>query len=183
MIIFAQLIIVRTVPGEMMLTTPPKAQVQVEPETRAGTPPIRVFGASGIHGVVAGTHGMGVSTPRAAAVAAATVGLARLLHIPKVARLTPGALSGMAAAGRPSTMTRRIGSTFRTAGARPKVHWTIAPVTVDWGICLAYFLLPLTDASSSAPLVVTKQMTLRSSSVSQPRAEGSSQVYQRLESR
>jgi len=44
---------------------------------RAGMLPIKTIGDPGIHGaVVAGTHGMGVSAPMAAAVAAATVGLA-----------------------------------------------------------------------------------------------------------
>ena len=40
-----------------------------------GTPPHCTIGDPGIHGaVVAGLHGRGVSTPRAAAVAAATLG-------------------------------------------------------------------------------------------------------------
>ncbi len=42
------------------------------------------IGAPGAHGAeVAGTQGIGVSTPSAAAVAAATVGFAREEHIPK----------------------------------------------------------------------------------------------------
>jgi hypothetical protein len=43
---------------------------------------MRTVGEPGTHGaVVAGMHGMGVKTPRAAAVAEATVGLARDVHI------------------------------------------------------------------------------------------------------
>ena len=77
---------------------------------------------------MAGTHGMGVSTPRAAAVAATTMGLARLEHIPKVAMFTNGLLSMIVAAGRPATMVRLTGSTFRTAGAAPKLHMSWAPL-------------------------------------------------------
>ncbi|MNN95372.1 hypothetical protein D3C81_2141630 [compost metagenome] len=54
------------------------------PSSTVGAPP-------GIHGAaVAGMQGMGVSTPMAAAVAAATVGLARLWHMPKVGMFTSG---------------------------------------------------------------------------------------------
>ena len=46
----------------------------------------------GIHGPdVAGTHGIGVSTPSAAAVAVATVGFAGLRHSPKLGMFTMGA--------------------------------------------------------------------------------------------
>jgi hypothetical protein len=45
---------------------------------------IIAVGAPGTQGAgVFGMHGIGVSTPRAAAVAAATVGLAGELHMPK----------------------------------------------------------------------------------------------------
>ena len=57
------------------------------------------------HGVVPGTQGMGVSTPRAAAVAAATSGVARLMHMPKVGMFISGALAEMLAAGLSSTST------------------------------------------------------------------------------
>ena len=51
---------------------------------------IRV-GAPGTHGAtVIGTHGIGVNTPSAAAVAAATSGLAGLMHMPKGGMLTIG---------------------------------------------------------------------------------------------
>lgn len=43
----------------------------------------RTVGAPGAHGAaVTGMHGIGVSTPIAAAVTNATVGLARLVHMP-----------------------------------------------------------------------------------------------------
>ena len=52
---------------------------------RAGFPPTRTVGDPGAHGAAqAGMQGIGVSTPSAAAVAAATVGFARDVHIPNV---------------------------------------------------------------------------------------------------
>lgn len=51
----------------------------------AGFEHISTVGDPAAHGAAhAGMHGIGVSTPIAAAVAAATVGLAGLLHIPNV---------------------------------------------------------------------------------------------------
>src|SRR5436853_4705961 len=92
-------------------------------------------GEPGTHGAgMAGTHGIGVSTPSAAAVAAATIGLARLEHIPKVAMFTNGLLSMMVAAGRPATMVRPSGSTFSAAGAAPKLHMSWAPLQRSWPI-------------------------------------------------
>ena len=70
-------------PGEVTLITPAHMHMQVETLSRAGWLAISTVGAPGVQGeVVAGTHGCGVSTPRAAAVAAATCGFARLLHMP-----------------------------------------------------------------------------------------------------
>jgi hypothetical protein len=49
----------------------------------AGSESINTVGDPGTHGAgMTGTQGMGVSTPSAAAVAAATMGFARELHIP-----------------------------------------------------------------------------------------------------
>jgi hypothetical protein len=57
----------------------------------AGIDPIRTVGEPGTQGaVVAGTQGIGVSTPLAAAVADATVGFATELHIPNVGILLIG---------------------------------------------------------------------------------------------
>jgi len=51
----------------------------------AGLPPTSTVGEPGAHGAAhAGMHGIGVSTPSAAAVAAATAGFAGFEHIPKV---------------------------------------------------------------------------------------------------
>jgi hypothetical protein len=71
-------------PGVTKLITPPQMHVSVETLSRAGALPSSTFGAPGTQGAgVTGMHGMGVSTPIAAEVAAATVGLDGDMHIPK----------------------------------------------------------------------------------------------------
>ena len=72
-------------------------------------------------------HGIGVSTPSAAAVAAATVGLAMLLHIPNGIMFTNGLLSIIFAIGRPLTSVRLIGITISVEGATPNEHCNNAP--------------------------------------------------------
>ena len=53
--------------------------------------PNKTVGAPGSHGeAVAGMQGIGVNTPSAAAVAAATIGLAMLMHVPNGMTLTSG---------------------------------------------------------------------------------------------
>lgn len=79
-------------------------------------------GEPGTHGAdVTGTQGIGVSAPKAAAVAAATVGLAIELHIPNGRILTSGLLSIILAIGM-ADMTRFIGRTINVLGAAPKLH-------------------------------------------------------------
>ena len=83
-----------------------------------------------IHGAgVTGTHGMGVNTPRAAAVADATTGLAIDRHIPNGVMLSIGLLSMMLPTGGPCPKTRLIGSTFSGAGVRPMLHRSTLPPT------------------------------------------------------
>lgn len=119
--------VVRIVPAKVMSMTPPHAHIHIEPETKAGFPPIITCGAPGIHGpVVTGMQGIGVKTPSAAAVAAATVGLDRLVHIPNGGTFRPGAISVMVAAGLPSVVTRLTGNTDSVLGATPKVHLIMA---------------------------------------------------------
>ena len=110
----------------MIWMTPPNPQVQLAPRVSPGFPPINVVIAPPTHGVVTGMHGMGVSTPSAAAVAAATCGLARLVHMPNGGMFMIGIASVIAAAGLPSISTRAIGRTFSVAGAMPKLHCSIA---------------------------------------------------------
>src|SRR3954468_5551205 len=116
----------------VMVMTPPNEQTQVEPDTSAGLPPIVVCGAVGIQvPAIAGTHGIGVSTPSAAAVAAATVGLAMEEHMPNGGMLTIGTMSAIAPAGRPSMVTLLIGRMLSVVGAMPNEHCSIAPVVTD----------------------------------------------------
>jgi hypothetical protein len=108
---------------------PPYTHTQVDPATSTGAPPAMVCGAIGIHGAgTTGTQGIGVNTPRAAAVAAATIGLANDWHMPNGAMFAPGATSVMVATGRPSTIGLGA-TTVRVEGARPKLHMIIAPET------------------------------------------------------
>jgi hypothetical protein len=125
---------VRVVPGDVIVMTPPQAQLQVDPAVSAGTPPSVVRAAPGFHGVVTGTHGIGTSTPSAALVAAATVGFARLEHMPNGGMLTSGAQSLIVAAGRPSTVTLEMGNGDNAAGATPKLHCSRAPRAAFGGI-------------------------------------------------
>jgi hypothetical protein len=101
----------------------------------AGMFPIITVAEPGAQGAaVAGTQGMGVSTPMAAAVAAATVGFAMELHIPNGGILAIGLLSMIFAAGGPPAMTLLAGRTLRVLGARPKLHINTAPEVTCCGI-------------------------------------------------
>jgi hypothetical protein len=80
-----------TWPGTVMVIIPPHMHVHIELLLSAGMLAMRTVGAPGVQGaVVAGIHGMGVSTPKAAAVAAATVGLAGHMHMAKGMIFTMG---------------------------------------------------------------------------------------------
>lgn len=70
---------------------------------------------------ITGIQGIGVSAPKAAAVAAATVGLAMELHIPKGIIFTKGTLS-MIVANAVFVITLAAGSTFNAEGVIPKEH-------------------------------------------------------------
>ena len=109
--------------GTATLTIPAHMHISMQLLARAGIPPIRTVGAPGVQGAgVAGTHGIGVRTPKAAAVAAATVGLAGLEHMPNGMMFAIGTLSMILAAGAPPAMTRATGKTCNAAGAAPKLH-------------------------------------------------------------
>ncbi len=83
---------------------------------------MRTVGDPGAHGAAqAGMQGWGVSTPKAAAVAEATAGLARELHIPKV--IGGLGISIMVAASALEIMTVDCEVTGASEhGATPKVH-------------------------------------------------------------
>jgi len=108
--------------------TPAHMHISFEFESSAGMLPMRTVGAPGAHGAaVAGTQGIGVSTPSAAVVAEATTGFAMDEHMPKGGILAIGAKSMMVAAGVP-VRTWLAGATTRLDGAAPKLHAIIAPI-------------------------------------------------------
>jgi hypothetical protein len=116
-----------------MVMTPAHEQLHIDGDVSAGMLPMSVFAAPGFHGPAGtGTHGIGVSTPSAAAVAAATVGLAKLVHMPNGGMFIIGTMSLIVAAGLPSMSTRLVGKTFSVDGATPKVHVNMA-VAVTFG--------------------------------------------------
>jgi hypothetical protein len=79
----SQGIIVFTVPGKLTLITPAQLHIHLDVLFKAGILAINTVGAPGTQGaIVIGIHGMGVKTPNAAAVAAATMGFAGELQTP-----------------------------------------------------------------------------------------------------
>lgn len=127
-------------PGSVMEMAPPQAHMHLLELLRAGILPTVTVGQPGAQGAtVTGTQGMGVSTPRAAAVAEATWGLEGVMQLPKLEILAMGAKSMMVAAGFPSILTILEGMTVREPGAVPMVHMSFAPVTT--GRAMMCFLL------------------------------------------
>lgn len=115
-----------------MVITPPNAQLHIELLLSAGMLAIITVGDPGAQGAtVTGVQGMGVSTPSAAAVADATAGFARLMHMPNGGMFTNGLLSMIVAAGMFVAVTLAVGKTFSALGAAPKLHCIIAPVTTS----------------------------------------------------
>ncbi len=105
--------------------------ISLDVVVKAGMLPISTVGDPGTQGAGnTGTQGMGVNTPSAAAVAAATGGLALLVHLPKVARLTMGLFSIIFAAGVPQR-TRLVGNTVSGHGAMPNEHMQREPVVTS----------------------------------------------------
>ena len=115
-------------PGLVIWITPPHAHISLELLLSAGMFPISTVGEPTTHGAgVTGMHGIGVRTPSAAAVAAATIGFEGVLHIPNGGMFTIGAKSMIVAAGVPVSV-RFTGSTTSELGAAPKLHCIIAPM-------------------------------------------------------
>jgi hypothetical protein len=108
--------------GLITWITPPQLHISFDVWLRAGYPPISTVGLPGAHGAESnGMQGIGVKTPRAAAVAAATCGLDGQLHIPKTGMFTNGLLSMIVARG-VLLITLFAGSTIKVPGAAPKEH-------------------------------------------------------------
>ena len=121
--------IIYTCPEFTKSITPPHMHISLLVLVSVGKPWVSTCGFPGAQGaVVQGTHGIGVSTPQAAEVADATVGLARERHIPKVGILTIGLLSMILATNLPCIMELRGGNTTRGTGVIPILHFIVAPI-------------------------------------------------------
>lgn len=110
----------------MISITPAQLHISLELLLRAGmfaTSTVEEPGAQGA--AMTGMQGMGVNTPKAAAVADATDGFAIELHIAKGMIFTIGTLSMMLAMG-VVVLTLFFGRTVKELGAVPKLHLIIA---------------------------------------------------------
>src|SRR5690242_11257087 len=122
-------------PGNCTVITPAHMQFRIDVLLSAGKFLSRTVGEPGTHGAgVAGMQGCGVSTPRAAAVAAATWGLAGLMHMPKGMMFFIEMWSMMFAAGWKLVFTIFSGVTTKTLGVMPIVHPSNAPLQTCSGI-------------------------------------------------
>lgn len=118
-----------------MVITPAHMHINVDVLSRVGMSASNTVGAPGTHGAtVAGIHGMGVRTPIAAAVAAATIGFAGDMHMANGMMFTNGILSIMLASGISSVITMFVGNTTSVLGAIPIVHIKVAPMQTCIGI-------------------------------------------------
>src|SRR5271170_726675 len=114
---------------------PPHMHISVQVLSKVGLLAKMTVGAPGTQGaVVTGTHGMGVSTPSAAAVAAATSGFDGDMHMPNGMMFTSGTLSMMLASGCSPVLTRFTGRTTNVLGAIPIMHCRVAPLHTCCGI-------------------------------------------------
>src|SRR5580692_2578514 len=87
-------------PGSTNVITPPQMHINCDVLSSVGKFARRTVGAPGTHGAgVFGMHGIGVRTPKAAAVAAATSGFAGDMHMPNGMMFTIGTWSMMLASG------------------------------------------------------------------------------------
>ncbi len=123
------------VPGFVTVITPAQLHMSVHVTSTAGMLAMSTVAAPGVHGAaITGMQGIGVNTPSAAAVAEATVGLARLWHMPNGRMFAIGLLSMMLAAGLFSINTLFCGRTMRLLGAIPKLQVSVAPMATAGGM-------------------------------------------------
>lgn len=113
-----------------MLMQPAQLHINVLSSLSAGILPIKIVGLPTTQGAtVKGIQGIGVGTPKAAAVADITVGLTTLVHMAKGKTLSIATLSTIFAAGI-STITLLVDSVTNVEGAVPNVQESKAlPVT------------------------------------------------------
>jgi hypothetical protein len=124
-----------------MAITPPQLHINVQVALSAGLFLIMTVAEPGVHGaVVTGTQGIGVRTPKAAAVADATVGFEGEEHMPNGMMFFIGILSIMVAAGMLAPLTMFSGVITSEDGAAPKEHCNIAPIVTSGAIVWYSFL-------------------------------------------
>lgn len=124
------------VPAKLIVMAPPQLHMHCEELFKAGLLPIITVGEPGAQGAaITGMQGIGVNTPSAAAVAAATIGLASDWHIPNGGMFSMGMLSKIVAAGLFSIMTIAWGITFRVLGATPNEHIIMPVLTTGRPMC------------------------------------------------
>src|SRR6478752_4342947 len=118
--------------------TPPHMHISLSTFCSTGSfTTITLGGLVGIQGAaVAGTQGIGTSAPSAAAVAAATVGFARLEQTPNGMMFSSGTESVMLATGAPAK-TWPVGKTINADGAAPKLHCRVAPAQTGSAISIS----------------------------------------------
>lgn len=125
---------------------PPQVQLHFDELLSAGWLPISTVGDPGTHGAgVTGMQGIGVSTPDAAAVAEATVGFAKLLHMPNGGMLAIDVWSMIVAAVSELDDVRLVGSTLSADGVVPKEH-VIRALAVTWSAIAPPRRLPCRDS-------------------------------------
>lgn len=96
----------------------------------------------GVHGAtIAGMQGIGVSTPIAADVAEATVGLLSDWHIPKGMIFTIGAKSMIVAFGLFCIIGLSGTVTINEDGAIPKEHFSVAPIQTYFAILFLFLFV------------------------------------------
>ena len=105
---------------------PPQLHMHLQLLSRAGKFDILAWPPGAQGAAITGMQGIGVSTPIAADVADATVGLASDWHMPKGAMLTIGLLSMMLPIAKFIHLGRVGSTTEKVDGAIPKVHCNIA---------------------------------------------------------
>src|SRR6185369_10806110 len=131
-------------PGICTLMTPAHWHISMDESFSAGALSRSTVSAPAIHGeVVTGMQGIGVSTPIAAAVAAATCGLAMLWQAPNGMMFFMGMWSMMFAAGLLLVSALCSGVTTNVLGAIPNEHFSNAPLQTCFAIDCAS--LSLTD--------------------------------------
>ena len=113
--------------GFVTCMTPPYRHISLLVLLSAGRFSINTLGEPGAHGkATAGTHGAGVKTPSAAAVAEATAGLDGVPHMPNVMN----SLSIIVAANRLQAKTVDCDSTMSGHGATPNEQTHSAVISV-----------------------------------------------------